>query len=240
MKKFALLGVCLGTLLYMTPSQAGTSGCCCQDCVCPPGPQGPQGPQGSIGSTGATGATGPQGIAGSTGATGAQGPQGPQGIPGTCSLATTTFANVYSNASQAIGNLGAALFEGVNAVSADMDISAAGTTGAIAFQTAGYYEIYYDIDAVLQNPFLFPVPVWTFSLYHNGVVIPGSTQPGITESPNDIVSNTSGRVIIAIAAGDIIQLVNTSTNPVTTVGTPFGSIVPAASATLSIVRISSL
>ncbi len=241
-------------------AEAQTSGCCCTDCICPPGPQGPTGPQGF---PGATGPIGPQGLTGSTGptgATGAQGPQGPIGIQGLtgptgptgptgsqgpigpqgpCCSATSTFTNIFSTTSQLILPGGVATFEGVNASTAGIDISAASTTGTITFNSAGWYEIYYDFDALLQNPFPFPVPSWTSSLFLNGVLVPGSTQPAFTISPDYITSHTSGRVIIHVNVGDTLQLINTSTVSIMLVGLPFGSVVPSDCATMSIIKISS-
>ena len=223
-KTFLIIGKALLSI-FTANMQAQTAGCCCEDCLCPPGAQGPQGPQGVPGLTGAQGLQGPQGP---------QGPVGPQGP--CCPTSGTTFFNIYSLLDQVIVSNGVATFEGVNASSPNVDTTMASTTGQITFNLGGWYELYYDFDALIED-FPFPVPAWTSSLYLNGVLVPGSTQPAFTISPDYITSHTSGRVIIHINAGDTIELRNSSAVTILLVGLPFGSLVPSACATMSGVRL---
>ncbi|MES2199070.1 MAG: hypothetical protein V4489_02755 [Chlamydiota bacterium] len=234
MKKVILFKTLLGVFMCFGSfeAEAASSGCCCTDCICPQGPQGPQGLQGVAG----TGIQGPQGVGGPQGAQGIQGLTGPQGP---CCALSGTFANVFTNLDQVIPPATAVTFEGINAVTTGIDVSAASTTGVITFNLDGWYEIYYDFDAMLDNPFPFPVPAWTSSLLLNGVLVPGSTQPAFTVSPDFITSHTSGRVIIRVNIGDTLQLVNSGTNSIVLIGFPFGATVPAACSTISIIRISS-
>ncbi len=81
----------LGVMALLGASQVGAQeqGCCCTDCVCPPGPQGPVGTQGSAGPQGIAGLqglTGAQGLPGNAGVAGAQGSVGPAGLAGPIGL----------------------------------------------------------------------------------------------------------------------------------------------------------
>src|SRR5258708_1094729 len=95
MKKILLYKPILILFFSFNPfeTQAQTSGCCCEDCICPPGPQGPMGPQGFIGNQGGTGLAGPQGPIGPQGSQGIQGLIGPQGP---CCPVTGVYTSVYS------------------------------------------------------------------------------------------------------------------------------------------------
>ncbi len=94
--------------IYPVAGESATSACCCQDCVCPPGPQGNpgiQGPQGVAGPQGIPGPIGPQGIQGNVG------PQGP-----CCQTPASTFAvaNLYSLVDQMIPSGGIVLYDNAN------------------------------------------------------------------------------------------------------------------------------
>src|SRR5690242_19970508 len=100
MKERKIFIFSLALFLSTFQLQAQTNaGCCCTDCVCPPGPQGPVGPQGIAGLAG----IGPQGPTGSQGPVGPQGPQGVMGLigpQGPCCPVTGTYTSLYSNTDQ--------------------------------------------------------------------------------------------------------------------------------------------
>ena len=64
------------------PSPMDSGCCCCNTCLCPPGPRGPVGPVGPQGPQGIPGIQGPIGPQGPAGEPGAVGPQGPAGVAG--------------------------------------------------------------------------------------------------------------------------------------------------------------
>lgn len=241
MKKLVLSASLLSIFTCFSPFeiQAQTAGCCCEECVCPPGPQGPMGPQGLAGIQGTTGLTGADGLVGPQGPQGIQGLVGPQG-PCCASLQQGTFANVYTTTSQTVTQLGAITFENVNASTAGIDLSLASTTGEITVNIAGWYEIYYDVDALLSDFSVFPTPAWTATIYLNGNPVGGTTQSGFSLGVDAVTNHISSKSIVFLNVGDVIQLVNTSSvgTGILLVGLPIGTIVPTDCATLSLIRIS--
>lgn len=234
-KSVFLLGtVSLFLTAFQTQAQAASPGCCCTDCVCPPGPQGPVGAQGN---PGPAGTIGPQGVVGPAGPQGPQGIVGPQG-PCCGNTATVSYANVFSNLDQTIASTGlpgdTVLFEGVNPTTADVDISMAATTGAIVLNTAGVYKIDYVVQG-LTDTFPFPTPVWSFGIFLDSAVIPGSVVSSFALAPDVILTHSNGTVIVTVAAGQTITMQNTGTLATDLVATPIGSVLPCASAAISIV-----
>jgi len=186
--------------------------CCC--CI-----QGPQGVPGLQGEQGIQGVPGPQGIPGQTGA---QGPQGLQGPPGVCSdeqckggSGCESFCNVFANPPQLLAAFGtgldAVLFQGQNAVSvADFDLSQMGVDGSVKFLKSGTYSINWGAEAKVEPPVPSPTPSFSFGLWVNNIIVPGSTLSGYTQAPNDDTLHISGEVTIVINAGDVLKLRNAS------------------------------
>lgn len=225
-----LLGlICAMLLAHPTIGESATAGCCCTDCICPPGPQGntgPQGPQGTPGPQGLTGPQGPQGI---------QGPTGPQGPCCNGSSATISAANLYSTTDQDIPSLGVCLFEHANTVTAAAyDVSMANTTGEITFLKSGNFFLSWTAEGQLTPPFPDPVPAWSFSFFLDGVPVPGSCFSGFTLFPDELTDNISGTVVISVNAGQKLKLVNTSTLPVSLVSSTPGSLLPETSVSIVI------
>lgn len=184
-------------------------GCCC--CI-----QGPQGVPGLQGEQGIQGVPGPQGI---TGQTGAQGPQGLQGPPGICEdcdgHCCESFASVYGSPPQIIAAFGtgadAVLFQGQNAVvAADFDLSMMSIDGSVKFLKSGIYCINWGAEAKVQPPIPEPTPSFSFGLWVNNVIVPGSVVSGYTQAPNDDTLHISNEVMISITAGDVLKLRNAS------------------------------
>lgn len=204
-----------------------------------------QGPEGVPGLQGQQGIQGVPGAQGSTGLSGAQGPQGLQGIPGKdcdnsgrdcCEL---RYANLYASLPLQIGAYASATdavtFDAQNAVSAgDFDLSAMGSTGEIKFLKHGIYNIQWILQARITPPIPTPVPSWSFGLWLNGALVPGSIYSGYTQSPDDDAAHSNASVIIELKAGDSLKLRNTcvsmvSLNPIVT-----GSVFPITIASLVI------
>lgn len=183
--------------------------CCC--CI-----QGPQGVPGLQGEQGIQGVPGAQGIAGSQGVQGVQGLQGPAGICEDChGRGCDSYANVYGSPPQILqpfGNAGdSVLFQGQNAVkAADFDLTMMGIDGSIKFLKAGIYSINWGAEAKVQPPIPDPTPSFSFGLWLNGVLVPGSTLSGYTQAPNDDTLHISGEVMITVNAGDVLKLRNAS------------------------------
>ncbi len=225
---FFLVAVGLFLAVFEPQVQAQNAGCCCVDCTCPPGPQGPsgpQGPQGSSGLAGASGASGPQG---------AQGPQGLAGPTGTCCPFQPMYAGAYSDQNQTIAPGMQVLLDNIIVATPGIDMSMVDTTGVITINQSGEYIIDFAVQGTLTPPFPFPVPDWCFSLYQNGVLVPGSTWTNYTNSPDDVVSHTGGPIIVAVTAGDTFQVINTSTLSVNLTASALGCTVPVNSAAITI------
>lgn len=212
--------------------------CCC----CIQGPQGVpglMGPQGIQGVPGAQGATGSQGI---------QGVQGLQGPPGVCSdeqchgrecKCCESYANVWAQPPQILGAFGTlndtVLFQFQNAVvAADFDLSTMSSDGSIRFLKSGVYRVAYGAEAKVSQPIPVPVPSFSFGLWKNGVLIPGSTISGYTQAPGDDTIQVVGEVMIAIVANDIIKLRNASSNGIDMTPNTVGIVFPVTVATLNI------
>lgn len=234
-KQLFILGV-MSLFSMALPLQAQNAGCCCTDCVCPPGPQGPAGPQGTVGPAGAPGTQGPQGVAGPQGPQGIQGITGPQG-PCCGSLNTVTAVNLYSVADQMIPSMGTVLFENVNLTTGSFDISMAATTGAVTINTGGIYRLSWSVEGQLTPPFPTPVPAWSFTLYADGVAVPGSTFSSFTLFPDEATSTAAGAVIVNVVAGTVITLQSTATLPVSVISSIPGSLLPQISASLIIEKL---
>lgn len=212
-------------------------------CGCEQGPQGVPGMQGPQGVQGQVGPQGPQGL------TGMQGPQGLQGAPGKdCQPGTgndmreccnDSYCSVYSSVSQVIGayNSGtdAVLFNSQSAVNAaDFDLSAMNANGSVKFLKHGIYKIGWVLQARIQPPVAQPVPSWSFALWLNGVLVPGSLYSGYTQAPGDDACHSNSELIVEVKAGDVLQLRNTSISNVLLNPNVTGSVFPITIATLVI------
>lgn len=212
--------------------------CCC--CI-----QGPQGVPGLQGEQGIQGVPGTQGIAGQTGAQGVQGLQGPAGIcrpedchGGDCKCCES-YANVWAQPPQVLAAFGtgadAVLFQFQNSATvADFDISMMSLDGSIKFLKAGVYRINFGAEAKITQPVPNPVPSFSFGLWLNNVIVPGSTISGYTQAPSDDTTQVTGEVMINISAGDVLKLRNASSNSVDMTPNTLGIVFPVTVATLNI------
>ena len=230
MKRYGLILGVLSLLLSSPGLQA--QDCCCTDCICPPGPIGPSGPQGSLG---AQGPIGPQGLPGQQGATGPHGPTGPRGP---CCPQIKPFTSIYSLTDQILCPGQSVVLELISDTTASFDLTMAPITGAVKVLRAGHYSINWEVDGLLTPPYSGPVLAWSFALYVNGVLVPGSVSGSFSTDPDDICTQNSGTLIMPLSAGDVVTLVNTSTADFTAVATIPGSSVPVVSARLNMERIS--
>lgn len=214
-----------------------------------PGADGPAGPQGPAGSPGPTGPQGSQGIPGPQGPAGLTGPQGPQGLQGPpgkdCEPRPDTncccdrYANVFASPPQLLQPFGlpgdAVLFQGQNAVSAgDFDLSMMGIDGSVKFLKAGVYYMNWGAEAKVEPPVPSPTPSFSFGLWINNVVVPGSVLSGYTQAPNDDTLHISGEVSFIVAAGDVVKLRNASSLIVNMNPNTIGILFPVVVASLNI------
>jgi len=210
-------------------------------CGCQEGPVGPAGEQGQQGIQGVPGAQGAMGPAG------AQGPRGLQGAPGKdcepchdreCKCCEC-YANVWAQPPQILGAFGAAndavLFQFQNAVSAgDFDLSMMSIDGSVKFLKSGIYYINYGAEAKVSQPIPVPVPSFSFGLWKQNVLVPGSTLSGYTQAPGDDTLHISGEVQIHVNAGDVLKLRNASSNSVDMTPNTVGILFPVTVASLCI------
>ncbi len=191
------------------------------DCNCCPGDQGPQG---AVGPQGIQGLQGIAGVAGAQGIMGPQGLQGIQGIAGSCvncmSSGSPEFAEVYSSKAQSLTaspglNMPgqAVLLENTVFATSNIDVSQAAVTGKITINLAGWYDVATGLCGAL-NPIPSPLPVWTLSIFNNGIIVPGSTFANMTLSPEQQSNEIVADVFVHFNVGDVLTLNNTSTNPI--------------------------
>lgn len=211
--------------------------CCCE--------QGPVGPAGLQGEQGIQGVPGAQGIMGPTGP---QGPRGLQGEAGICKpedcvgkdcACCESYINIWAQLPQILGANGAAndavLFQFQNtATAANFDLSMMSVDGSIKFLKAGDYHISYGAEAKVSQPIPVPVPSFSFGLWKNGVIIPGSTISGYTQAPGDDTIQITGEVMISILANDVVKLRNASSNGVDMTPNTIGIAFPVTVATMNI------
>lgn len=189
-----------------------------------PGPVGPQGIPGQVGVQGQPGQNGQMGPQGPLGPQGAQGLQGIQGVPGDCvqceSANEKEFAAIYSQRPQELAaSPGANMpgdvvkFEQMSVATANIDISTAPVDGKVKIKLAGWYDVAAGMTGTL-NPIPAPLPVWTLSLFLNGVIVPSSTFSNVPLSPAQASNELTADSFIYCNIGDEITLANTSTAPV--------------------------
>ncbi len=207
------------------------------------GPIGPQGPTGPMGPQGNQGTQGPQGIPGQTGP---QGPQGLQGTPGKdCEPRPHTdcccerYLNVFAVPPQLLtpfGNPGdTVIFQNQNAVSpGDFDLTMMGVDGSVKFLKSGVYYMSWGAEAKVQPPIPAPTPSFSFGLWLNNVVVPGSVLSGYTQASNDDTLHISGDVSLVVNAGDVIKLRNASSLSVDMTPNTIGIVFPVVIATLNV------
>jgi hypothetical protein len=228
------------------------------------GVQGQQGVQGIQGLPGAVGPMGPKGDQGAVGPIGPQGVQGemgipgPQGIPGSCVNcnngggtvppfgANAEFAEVYSKTNQVLGASpgpnqagGIVLLENTVYNTANIDVSNVAINGQIKVNAAGWYDVATGICGAL-NPVPSPLPVWTLSLFKNGILVPGSTFANQTISPEQQSNEIVADVFVKCAIGDVLTLANTSSNAVNINSPTLGTNAAPSSAYLKISMIQAL
>lgn len=213
--------------------------CCCN--------QGPQGVPGLMGPQGLQGVPGAQGIPGQQGVQGVQGLQGP---PGVCSdeqchgsgedcKCCESYANVWAQPPQILGANGSAndavLFQFNNAITtADFDLSMMSIDGSVKFLKSGVYSITYGAEAKVSQPIPLPVPSFSFALFKNNILIPGSTISGYTQAPGDDTIQINGQVMVDILSNDVLKLRNASSNGVDMTPNTVGIVFPVTVATLNI------
>lgn len=229
---------------------AGSQGI--QGQVGPQGPVGAQGQQGPSGSQGPQGAPGQNGSNGTDGSQGPIGPMGPQGLVGPvgpagscvacpCSCEKPEYAEVYSITTQDLEpspgpNLAGqtCILENTIVATSNIDVSQAAINGKITINRAGWYDVSTGISGAL-NPIPSPIPVWTLSLFKNGVIVPGSTFANQTISPEQKANEIVADVYVHFNVGDVLELSNTSTNFVFMSAPSFGTNAQTNSAYLKIV-----
>jgi hypothetical protein len=133
-----------------------------------------------------------------------------------CKCDEPEFAEIYSNVDQPLAasagaNMagGVVLLEQSVFASANIDISQASANGKIYVNKSGWYDVLTGICASL-NPIASPLPVWSLSLFKNGVIVPGSTFANMTLSPEQKANQIVADVFVHLNAGDYLELANTS------------------------------
>lgn len=130
------------------------------------------------------------------------------------------FAEAYSSQSQQLAaSPGANLpgdvvkLENLIVSTANIDTSVVASQGKFIINLAGWYDVAAGMTGTL-NPIPSPLPVWTMSLFLNGVIVPGSTFSNVPLSPAQVSNEITADTFIYCNKGDMLTLANTSTAPV--------------------------
>lgn len=209
-----------------------------------PGPQGPQGIAGSNGAQGQPGQNGQNGAQGAVGPQGPQGAQGQQGVPGDCvechSETDMEFAEAYSQLPQTLlASLGpnqaggVVKLENLIVSTANIDASQVASLGQFKINKAGWYDVAAGMTGTL-NPIPAPLPVWTLSLFLNGVIVPGSTFSNVPLSPAQASNEITADTYVYFNVGDILTLANTSSADVLLSAPTLGTFAQTNSAYLKV------
>ncbi len=148
------------------------------------GATGPIGPIGPIGATGLTGETGPIGPIGTTGATG---PQGPGGILG--------YGYVYNTTAQTVAIDAPVVFDSNGPL---LDITHGLSTTSILAENAGTYAVTFSVTGTESNQF--------------GIFVNGSPTPSTIYGSGAGTQQNTGQAILILGVGDVLTLVNHSSN----------------------------
>jgi hypothetical protein len=193
------------------PGEAGATG--------PAGPTGPTGDRGPQGQTGQTGSTGQTGPTGSTGQTGPQGSVGPTGPAGTNGLAE--YGYVFNLLGQTVAIEADIPFDSNGLLTAGIT-HAPGNAG-IAVVGAGIYKIDFSVSGTEPSQ---------FAVFVNGAVAPGSTYGSGAGT-----QQSTGQVILALGAGDVVTIRNHSSAAAVTLQTLAGGTQVNVNASVAILKL---
>lgn len=207
-----------------------------QNSSCPQGPVGPQGPMGIPGPAGAQGAAGgaqgpagpagAQGVAGPAGAQGVQGPigltgpQGPAGSGGGGGGFTPAYAYIYNLSAQNVAVEAPVLFDSNGLM---VGVVHTPSSPSISISTAGVYSIGFSVSSVQANQ---------FTLFVNGV-----PQPSAVYGSGAGTQQTDGQVVLSLAAGSVLSLVNHSSASAVTLASLVGGTQATVNASIFINRL---
>jgi hypothetical protein len=121
--------------------------------------------------------------------------------------------------------------------STDFDLSLAASTGDIKILKHGIYQLQWELQGriTFSSPIPNPVPSWSFGLWINGVLVPGSIYSGFTQATSDDACHSTGNVIVKVPANSLLRLRNTSTTSVNLNPAVNGSVFPITIASMTIV-----
>ena len=125
-------------------------------------------------------------------------------------------------------------------VTSDFDLSLIGSSGDIKFLKSAIYHIAWQLQGSIVPPVPVPVPSWSFGLWLNGVLVPGSIYSGFTQAPADDACHSTGDVSIQVMAGQLLRLRNTSVSAVNLNPAVNGSVFPITIASINIECLRSL
>jgi len=137
-----------------------------------------------------------------------------------CKDQENEFAEAFSSLSQTISPSsgsnapgGSIQFEVTKYASKHLDLSGVGSSGQITVNLAGWYDVAAGMTGTL-NPIPAPLPVFTFSLFQNGVIVPGSTFSNVPLSPAQTSNEITADTYMHFNKGDVLTIASTSSAPV--------------------------
>lgn len=134
------------------------------------------------------------------------------------------------------------MLEQLVVATASFDISMAPITGEITVLKNGVYQLLWSVDAIITPPLASPVPAMSFGIAVNNTIISSTTGANFAISPDDVCTHTTVSSLVVLNVGDVVKLVNTSTNSVTVISMlpASSSIVPVVSAQIDITLVEAL
>ncbi len=181
------------------------------------GAAGSTGPAGPIGATGAAGPTGATGPAGPIGETGPPGPTGPQGTS-----ATVAYGYIYNTSAQVVPIEAAVTFDTNGPLSG---VTHAPGDAGLVVVSSGTYLVDFSVSGVEPSE---------FTLFENGAPVTGSTY-----GSDSGTQQNDGQIILSVAAGDILTLVNHSSLAAVTLQTLGGGTQTNVNASITIEQLGS-
>lgn len=158
-----------------------------------------------------------------------------------CDCPAPEFAEVYSTTAQTLSaspglNMAGqiVILENTIFATSNIDLSQSALNGKVIINRAGWYDVYTGMCGAL-NPISSPLPVWTLSLFKNGVIVPGSTFANMTLSPEQKSNEVVADVFVHCDAGDFLELANTSSAQVELTAPSLGTNAQTNSAYLKVV-----
>lgn len=148
---------------------------------------------------------------------------------GSCCPLYGSCTNVFTNKPQTILPGQSVAMEGINVQTEDTDCCITDLNGFVSFTKPGFYKICWSVEGRSHLP---TADLWSFGLILDNAIVPGSVHGNFRSDASS--QKVGGGVIFFIETGQILSLINTSSNIVNLIAQDENSAEPLCPATLSI------